>query len=306
MLKMPAPTEAVADWPGWRPVQAGAARFVDWAVDTEGSSRSSALIRIGLAMLFWSRWAGELLLYRDQSPVGLFLAANFFAATALLFVGYHSRVAAVWTGAVGLAMYYYFGFELGREPWTHHHIYLLVVAVLLIALTPCGRSYSLDRYLAVMRAERTGLAPPAERGNLWGLRLIVVQLSVLYFFAAFDKSTYAFLSGARIEDIFLWYYAGSDYPAIPGLAWLAMIVSLAVVALEYSLALGLPFRATRRYLVLPGLAFHAIIYLTLPVYTFSATMALLYLAYFDADAVDKIIARLQGNGSAGAAGKEAS
>ena len=292
---MPAPADAIADRLGLRSMHAAAARFADWAVDTEGSSRSSALIRIGLAMLFWSRWAGELLLYRDQSPIGLFLAANFFVATMLLFLGYHSRIAAVWAGSVGLAMYYYFGFQLGREPWTHHHTYLLAVAALLIALTPCGRSYSLDRYLAVMRAERMGVAPPAERGNLWGLRLIVVQLSVLYFFTALDKTSYAFLSGARLEAIFLWYYAGSDYPA--GLAWLATIVSLAVVVLEYGLAFGLPFRATRRYLVLPGLAFHAIIYLTLPVYTFSATMALLYLAYFDADAVDKVTARLQGTGS---------
>ena len=292
---MPAPADAIADRLGLRSMHAAAARFADWAVDTEGSSRSSALIRIGLAMLFWSRWAGELLLYRDQSPIGLFLAANFFVATMLLFLGYHSRIAAVWAGSVGLAMYYYFGFQLGREPWTHHHTYLLAVAALLIALTPCGRSYSLDRYLGVMRAERMGVAPPAERGNLWGLRLIVVQLSVLYFFTALDKTSYAFLSGARLEAIFLWYYAGSDYPA--GLAWLATIVSLAVVVLEYGLAFGLPFRATRRYLVLPGLAFHAIIYLTLPVYTFSATMALLYLAYFDADAVGKVIARLQGTGS---------
>ncbi|WP_292227853.1 HTTM domain-containing protein [Mesorhizobium sp.] len=298
---MPAPTDAIADW---RPAPAMAARLAAWAAGTEGSSRSSALIRIGLAMLFWSRWAGDLLLYRDQSPAGLFLAANFFLATALLFVGYHSRAAAVWTGSVGLAMYYYFGFELGREPWTHHHAYLLAVAALLIALTPCDRSYSLDRYLAVVRAERAGVPLPAERGNPWGLRLIVVQLSVLYFFAAFDKSNYAFLSGARLEQIFLWFYAGSDYPS--GLAWLATIVSFGVVALEYCLAFGLPFRATRRYLVLPGLAFHAIIYVTLPVYTFSATMALLYLAYFDADAVDRVIARLQGIGSAATAGGEIS
>ncbi|WP_176480245.1 HTTM domain-containing protein [Mesorhizobium sp. WSM3859] len=183
------------------------------------------------------------------------------------------------------------------------YTYLLAVAALLIALTPCDRSYSLDRYLAVTRAERTGVPPPAERGNLWGLRLIVVQLSVLYFFAAFDKSNHAFLSGARLEQIFLWFYAGSDYPS--GLAWLATLVSFGVVALEYCLAFGLPFRATRRDLVLPGLAFHAIIYVTLPVYTFSATMALLYLAYFDADAVDKVIA-LQGIGSAATAKGEIS
>ncbi|CDX20768.1 conserved membrane hypothetical protein [Mesorhizobium plurifarium] len=304
MTKMPARTDLIADWRNWRSASAWAARFVGWAVETEGSSRSSALIRIGLAMLFWSRWAGELLLYMDRSPAGLFLAANFFVATALLFIGYHSRAAAVWAGAVGLAMYYYFGFQLGREPWTHHHTYLLAVAALLIALTPCGRSYSLDRYLAVMHAERMGGPPPAERGNLWGLRLIVVQLSVLYFFAAFDKSNHAFLSGARLEQIFLWYYAGSDYPA--GLAWPATMASVAVVALEYCLALGLPFRRSRRFLVVPGLAFHAILYLTLPVYTFSATMALLYLAYFDTDAVDEVIARLHGTGPAPTARGEVS
>ncbi len=279
------------------------AHLSDWAVGTGGSSRSSALIRIGLALLFWSRWAGELLLYKDQSTLGLFLAANFFVATAMLFVGWQSRAAAVWTGLVGLAMYFYFGHELGREPWTHHHTYLLAVAALLIALTPCGRSFSLDRYLSVMKAERAGLPPPAERGNLWGLRLIVVQLSVLYFFAALDKTSYAFLSGARLEHIFLWYYAGSDYPSMPGFHRLATVAAVCVAALEYSLAFGLPFRRTRRYLILPGLAFHAAIYATLPVYTFSATMALLYLAYFDADAVDRVIMRLQGSGPFSAPGQ---
>lgn len=298
------PAAEVLATSGGRSLASGiVAQLADWAVGTEGSSRSSALIRIGLAMLFWSRWAGELLLYRDQSLPGLFLAANFFIATAMLLVGWQSRAAAVWTGIVGLAMYFYFGHELGREAWTHHHTYLLAVAALLISLTPCGRSYSVDRYLSVVKAERAGLPPPAERGNLWGLRLIVVQLSVLYFFAALDKTSYAFLSGARLEHIFLWYYAGSDYPSLPGFHQLAMAAAICVAVLEYSLAFGLPFRRTRRYLVLPGLAFHAAIYATLPVYTFSATMALLYLAYFDADAVDRVIMRLQGIGPSRAPGQ---
>ena len=300
---MLAPTDAAIGSAGWRMLRQGALRLADWAINSEGSSRSSALIRNGIAMLFWSRWAGELLLYMHQSAIGLVLSANFFVATALLFIGYCSRAAAVWAGAVGLAMFYYFGHELGREPWTHHHTYLLAAAALLLALTPCGRSYSVDRYLAVTRAGREGLPAPAERGNVWGLRLIVVQLTVLYFFSAFDKTSYAFLSGARLEHIFLWYYAGSDYPTLPGFHGLAMVVAFVVVALEYCLAFGLPFRRTRPYLVLPGLAFHAVIYVTLPVYTFSATMALLYLAYFDADAVDRVIARLQGIGPAEALGQ---
>lgn len=269
-------------------------RFTGWAVDTYGSSRSSALIRIGVALLFWSRWAGELLLYMNQSVIGLILSLNFFVATTLLFVGYKSRLAALWTGTVGLVIYFYFGHALGREPWTHHHTYLLGVTALLLTLTPCERSFSLDRYLAVTRAEQSGQSPPPERGNLWGLRLIVLQLSVLYFFSAYDKTSFAFLSGARLEHIFLWFYAGSDYPDLPGLPTLAMLAAIIVVLVEYALAFGLPFRPTRRYLVWIGLAFHAILYVTLPVYTFSATMMLLYLAYFDADDVDKVIRRVQG------------
>lgn len=284
---MPAPFDTMT----WRRL---AQNFTDWAVNSYGSSRSSGLIRIGLALLFWSRWAGELLLYMNQSVAGLILSLNFFAATTLLLIGYKSRAVALWTGAVGFVIYYYFGHALGREPWTHHHTYLLAIAALLLTLTPCERSYSLDRYLAVIAARRRGQAPPPERGNLWGLRLIVLQLSVLYFFAALDKTNAAFLSGARLEQIFLWFYAGSDYPDIPGLPALAMVIAFAVICLEYALAFGLPFHRTRRYLVWPGLAFHAIIYLTLPVYTFSATMILLYLAYFDADEVDHVIARLQG------------
>src|SRR5687767_13551540 len=141
-------------------------RFADWAVNSYGSSRSSALIRIGIAMLFWSRWAGELLLYKDQSTIGLLLSVNFFIATTLLFIGYLSRLAAIWSGAVGLVMYHYFGHGLGNEPWTHHHVYLLAIASLLIALAPCDRSYSIDRYLAVRRAFRENHPLPAEHGNL--------------------------------------------------------------------------------------------------------------------------------------------
>lgn len=295
---MPAETEAIASAlrvPS-RPITE---RFVDWAVNSAGPSTSSALIRIGIALLLWGRWAGEVLLYKNAGIAGLLLSVNFFAATLMLFVGYHSRIAAAWSGVVGLMMFYYFGHELGREPWTHHHTYLLSVSALFIALTPCGRSYSLDRYLAVRRAERLGTAPPAEYGNLWGLRLIAIQLSILYFFSALDKTNVAFLSGARLEHLYLWFYSGSDYPTWPGFGLLAMLAAIAVVVIEYGLAFGLPFRATRRYLVVPGLAFHGLLYVSLPVFTFSATMALLYLAYFDAEAIDRVVARLHGAGSSG-------
>jgi hypothetical protein len=48
-----------------------------------------------------------------------------FAVTTLMLLGVLSRLSTLATGAVLLTMYHYFGLELGREPWTHHHTYLL-------------------------------------------------------------------------------------------------------------------------------------------------------------------------------------
>ena len=95
-------------------------RLAEWEADSEGSSRSSALIRIGLAALFWARLANDMILYRDQSAVGLLLSLSFFISTTALMIGFHSRTAALWAGIIGFTVYY-FGQDLGRSPWVHHH-----------------------------------------------------------------------------------------------------------------------------------------------------------------------------------------
>ena len=118
-------------------------RLAEWGANSEGSSRSSALIRITLAAIFWARLANDMILYRDQSAVGLLLSLSFFISTTALMIGFHSRTAALWAGIIGFTVYY-FGQDLGRSPWVHHHTYLLSIAILMLALTPCGRSYSLD------------------------------------------------------------------------------------------------------------------------------------------------------------------
>jgi uncharacterized membrane protein YidH (DUF202 family) len=269
-------------------------RAVAWAVETEGSTRSAALIRIGVALLLWARWGAELRLFEDRSPAGIALALNFFAATTLMLAGLATRLATAWAAGVVLVLYYYFGVHLGRAGWAQHHAYLLAIGTLLCALTPCGRSYSVDRWRAVRRAERRGEPPPPERGNLWGLRLIACQLSLVYLWSAYDKSNWGFLSGDRMELILMWYYFGSDYPRLPGFHALAALAAIATVALEYALGAGMLFARTRRWLVLPGLALHGVFYLALPVSTYSATVWCLYLAYFEADAVHRAIDRLGG------------
>lgn len=264
-----------------------------WGVDAEGSSRSAALIRIGLALLVWTRFSEELLLFKHLSWAGLAFSASFFAWTTLMLAGLASRAASLAVAAHVFVIYFYGGYVQGNEPWTHHHVYLLGMATALLGLTPCGRSYSLDRWRELRRAERAGVAPPAERGNLLGLRLMALQLCVMYFWTAFDKTHFGFLGGERLEQYAMHFYFGSAYPAWPGFHGAMLLSSWVVVLLEYALALGLPFRRARRWLVIPGLALHALFYVLLPVSTFSLTVMLLYLAYFDADEVHAVLDRLQ-------------
>lgn len=265
-----------------------------WAVDSEGSSRSSALIRIGLALLVWTRFSEELLLFKHLSWAGLAFSLSYFFWTTAMLVGLASRLSALAVGAHVFVLYFYGGYVQGNEPWTHHHVYLLGMASALCALTPCGRSYSLDRWRALRRAEKTGVAAPPERGNLLGLRLIALQLCLMYFWTAWDKTHWGFLGGERLEQYAMNFYFGSVYPQWPGFGTLMIIMAWIVVLLEYALAFGLLFRRTRRWLVWAGLALHASFYVLLPVLTFSLTVVLLYLAFFDADDVHDVIERLEG------------
>jgi HTTM domain len=269
-------------------------RLSTWAIDSVGSSRTAALIRIGLVFLIWARFSNELILYTHLQPAGVAFSLCYFVVTTAMLFGLWSRIAAAATAAVLFTLYYYGGHVQGHEPWTHHHVYLLAISTLVLTFTPCGRSYSLDRWLSVRRAEREGREPPAERGNLWGLRLIVVQLSALYFWTAFDKTQWGFLSGARMEQYAMHFYFGSTYPTWPGFHGAMLVCAWIVVLLEYALAFGMPFRRTRRWLILPGLLLHALFYVLLPVFTYSMTMWLLYLAYLDADCVHDVIERLSG------------
>jgi hypothetical protein len=272
-------------------------RLVDWALHHEGSTRPAALVRIGLAIIAWTRFGGELGPWLQQTAAGRIMALVFFAASTAMLIGWQAPLA---TGLTGVCLALLgtlpalFG---GGEGWTHHHIHLLTATTLMCAFTPSGRSYGLDRWLAVRAATARGSAPPTERGNLFGMRLMVVQMSVVYLFAAIDKTNLAFLSGARLEHLLLWQYWGSEPPALPGLGAITALFAIGNVALEYALALGLPFARTRRWLVLPGLALHAVFYLALPVATYSATVFVIYLAYFDPDRVHEVIETLSGHGA---------
>ena len=269
-------------------------RSWNFMVHEEGSSRPAALIRMGLVLLVWTRYAEDFLLYKNLEPYYLLHGVSLFVASTLLFFGAFTRVAAIWTAATLVSFYYYMGYAKGIEPYTHHHTYVLAMTGVLLACSPCGRSYSLDRWRALARAKQRGEPPPSESGPQWALRLMALQVSLIYFWSGFDKCNPAFLSGERMEHYAMYLYLGSDYPKsalfhplMVGLAW-------STVFLEFALAFGLWWRRAQRFLIPFGMIFHAMLYVLLPVGTYSLNMWLLYLAFLDPDAVHRFIDKLSG------------
>ena len=263
-----------------------------WGPDFEGSTRPAALIRIGLAALALIRFGNELSLFNANNAAGAVIGVAFFLIAGAALVGLRARLA---IGALGVLIFGLYALAFagnGHPTWSHHHVYLLAISCVFLSLTDCGRSYALDRWLA-LRAAGPGQAP-AEHGRLWGQRLILLQLSALYFWTAVDKTDRAFLSGERLEQTFVWVYSGRFLELL--LAWplLLAVLAIAVVVVEYWLAVALLIDRWRRWAIPVGLSLHATFYLLLPVNTYSATAMVLYLALLDPAAVHRFLDRIQG------------
>jgi hypothetical protein len=262
-------------------------RALTWFFHAEGSSRPAALVRMGIALLAWSRLAGPMMPLKDLGAQHLVLGTWFYVSSIALFVGWRSQLAAFLLGAQILTLRIHMGYGERVEAYTHHHIHALGLAAILLSLAPCGRSYSLDRWLALRRGEH-----PPERGNVLGMHLIVVLLSSIYLWGTYSKSTMAFVHGDRMAQILQTVFLGSD--RLSGAqTFVVRLMSWGTLALEPFLAIGLWVPRLRRPAILLGTTFHLAIYYLLPVTIFTATTILLYLAALDPDEVHDFLDRMQ-------------
>lgn len=270
-------------------------RLLTWGPDFSGSTRPVALLRIGLALVIWTRFGRDMALHSNLESWQLVFSLWFFLFTFLMLVGLYTRVAVPVVALLLAGLYFGFGLGGVRPHYYAHHIYLMMVASAFLSLTPCGRSYSVDRLRAVLKAEREGASPPAEFGNLGGQRLIVLQMAAIYFWGAVNKTGPHFLSGDRLEAIFMWAHSGRPLESLFLSPTFLIVGSVAAVAVEYFLAFGILVRGLRPIAVPLGLAFHAALFVTLPLATFSISMFVLYLAVLDPDVVHRWIDRVQGH-----------
>jgi hypothetical protein len=262
-----------------------------WSLGHVGSTRVCALMRMALAVNLWMRFASWLLYFKALPDGRGLLCWAFFISTTFMFFGVKARISTGVAAICVVVSVVYEGYVRGYEPWTHHHVYILAMATVLVALTPCDRSLSFDRWWAMRAARLHGTPIPEERGNLFALRLLATQVAAMYFWTATEKTTLGFLSGDRLEamllDLYLW-----DYPTGAWFHPLMIVVAVSTVLLEYALAFGLFFRKSRRWLLIPGMLLHGLFYVLLPVSTYTLTMWTTYLAFMDPEAIHRFVGQL--------------
>ena len=299
---MSAPASTSASTPASTPasavIAAVGARLADvmhWGADAQGSTRALGLMRIALAVIVFVRFGNELSLYQGDTLAFLLLGVSFFILTSMMLAGCLAQAACAGVALLLATMHFYMGHMNGHPGWSSHHIYILIVGVGLLALSPCGRSFSWDRYVAVSQARSASDIPP-EYGDLWPQRLIALQLAALYFWTAVDKTSWAFLSGLRLEHAFTWAYSGSLLEPAISLGVVLPMLAIVVVVVEYFLAFAIFVRRWHWFVLPLGLLLHAAFYVLLPVNTYSATMMVLYLALLDPNDLHRFLDRIQGHG----------
>ncbi len=256
----------------------------------EGPTDLVSLLRIGLALIIWCRWGTEMAYYWRPHPEMWVMDTVFFLASTAMLVGFWSRTSTFITAATLFTGWLYFAPVHGmNSEFTHHHTRILMAANLFLAFTPCGGSWSLDRWLAVRKAREAGGEPPPNIGSLWATDLIAIQVSTVYFWSAWDKTQWGFLSGERIENMLVhWYFF--DYPYwLPGFHEFCMFGAWFTLVVEYVLPFALFVPRFQRWLIPAGFLLHAMFFVVLPVGTFTCTMMLLYLAYLKPEQVRSVL-----------------
>lgn len=267
------------------------ANVLAWGPDARGSTRTLGLLRMIFAALAWSVWAEPYRLHEQGGWLHAGMGLLFFAASSLMFVGLWSRVATALTACAVLYFFYMRGVLPGVPRFMSHNHNLLATGIALLALSPCGRSLSLDRVRALRRAERDGTPPPDESGPLWVQRLLCIQLTAVYLWATQMRLDPGFLSGERMQHMWLYFYSGADLPEHALFAPLCQVAALTTVILEPVLAIGLYFRKPRPWLMAAGVLFHGALYWMLAVGAFSLITLAFYLCFFPPDAMHRFLGR---------------
>lgn len=265
-----------------------------WATaEWTGSTRSLAIYRMLCIAIEWAMYVPDLRPFEVVGePRRLAVYMVFYAASLFAFVGYKTRFALAMLAAASAVSFFVDGQILHAE----HHIRAGEWQIFgFLALTPCDRSLSVDRWLAIRRARAAGLPPPPEEGPLWALPLLQCSLAALYFYAALDKIDASWTSGMRMEGIFIRFWGYSEiFRDFPWIKPLLYVGTLGTIVIEFLLAFGLFFDRTRPITIASGIFLHVSLFLFLALWPLSMKVMFMYLLFIPPDRVHTFLDELLG------------
>jgi hypothetical protein len=218
--------------------------------------------------------------FPSSAAVTLIYFALLLASICLL-VGFATRIAAV---IVFICMVSF----AHRNPWVLNSGDLLVqLLVFYVMLAPAGESLSVDRWLKPGR-------PFWEfpRRSIWPLRLVQIQISIVYIAAVWDK-----LRGATWNDGTAVSYALriEDLDRFPVPAFvtdsliLANFLTFGTLAIEFALAVLVWNRVLRPWVLLLGVTLHLGIDYGVRVGFFSWAILVAYVAFIPPESARSFI-----------------
>jgi hypothetical protein len=196
-----------------------------------------------------------------------------------LMVGWHSRVAALAVFVLILSFEH-------RNVWVFNSGDLAIrIEALLLAISPCGSALSLDQRRC------TGKFWSAQQRPQWPVRLMQVQLSLIYLAAAQAKlNGNAWPQGTavsyalRLPDMLLlpmphWFTTSALL--MNAVTWGALAVELSVGILVWN-------RRLRPWVLAAGVVMHTMVMITIAVGFFSPAVLVLYLAFVPPEMVEHL------------------
>jgi hypothetical protein len=147
----------------------------------------------------------------------------------------------------------------------HHAEALMLIALLVLALSPAGRAWSLDRWLH----QRGGASPPSDADTFatWPLRLMQWIIALTYLSAALSKLVYGgfeWFNGTTMLYHFLRVGVGDQRALALYLAglppWLHIVPSAIAFLFELTFIVAVLIPRTAWAYVLVGLMFHLAVY----------------------------------------------
>lgn len=215
----------------------------------------------------------------SSNPAVLIGWVLLLAASIALMVGWHSRFAAIVVFVLILSFQ-------RRDPWFFNAGDAVVrIEALLIALSPCGAALSLDQ------RRRTGSFWSAQTLPNWPIRLIQVQMSIIYVASVQTKlAGQTWLDGTavsyalRLEDMQRMAvpdWITTNAPLMNAATWGTLLVELALGVLVWN-------KRRRAWVLAAGVLLHLGIDFNIEIGIFSYAMMVLYVAWIAPDTAQRL------------------